>query len=1109
MMEYDLQFEECPHGNVYDINKLYGYEAWLNSFRYQEKSLEQKRTQLLTSIVDFLNNLDKPMRVVVAGSFNSGKSTFLNALMGQELMPVGVLRATGTANYLQASDKKEFTIIRHNAALEVRQYNENEALCKEIKRLMNDEQELINRIEIGCPDVDFLKTFTLIDTPGLNHNDLDTEISEREVARADVLIWVLFDKGSENIDKESILHFHQTHPECPIIIILNQIDDLETEDDLSDALQKVEKDFADICCKVFPISAKQAMQGGYEKNHQKVVESRFCDLHNYIHNVIFNSFWDLQKNIRLKQKSKDLLDRSKQFKSNHNKELEMAPENITDEIQQGHARYIDEKEFINQQLEKNLKINTDSQNFYESTAIKGLLVNILKHTHGLLCIDEQWSQAEKNDLWAQINRISKAKFRIGVFGSFSSGKSTLINTLLGEQCLLPVDEGPCTSVYTVIKKIDATNPTGSIKIDWKSLEELVEKLQDNLQSLSGDSLGELPEFQNTKQLVNWISKHKPRFDQLYKNFEDNSDWIWETDETKKALHQEIIALLKAVPCYKKLKNKYRHHDGQLNQLMADKMAACMVRSLVFYLDHPLLQHAEIIDSPGSGSVNLTDTMNARKLVKESDALLFLTEASMPLCKQEEMLFLKHIVEHVSSNEQIFFVATKTDLSKKAPEEIEKKITDTLSRVFKREEDDLKIYSISCDTGLNVQKFMASLNCFLQEGKDKNFLTIVQKNTKTALTNILKNYEYQLTQKQSDIQEIEEKIETFSRKKKNLERFWGSLINDEYKSISEGTYTIDLLTPYNSQRGKLEEKIVRSMESSNRDTGLEKAKNHINVHIKHIVKPCIELALEGVDKNLAEIDQTVQEILDDQIDTLYRAYNVTSVMKTIASDALYEKSFDELLASEVSSILINVLKNISNAQIRTGEIINTLGRNIKTKWEKYFNNAGEFISDLFFKDILKTNPMIFGENVEDAKNIRQQNKQRIKDKNDELDSQRLKGSYAENKLRNIMVNTLISTTDNIFIGKPNISNDESIIFIVKREFSTRLITYVEEIKADKHKAFKEVLENIQQSLEQQKNDLKKSNSEKEILSKNRIHIKEEIEFLKKESQEVMKRIESIY
>ena len=47
-----------------------------------------------TALADSIRQLDELFLLVTAGKFNSGKSAFINALMGQELLPEGVTPTT-------------------------------------------------------------------------------------------------------------------------------------------------------------------------------------------------------------------------------------------------------------------------------------------------------------------------------------------------------------------------------------------------------------------------------------------------------------------------------------------------------------------------------------------------------------------------------------------------------------------------------------------------------------------------------------------------------------------------------------------------------------------------------------------------------------------------------------------------------------------------------------------------------------------------------------------------------------------------------------------------------------------------------------------------------
>src|SRR5438045_1569798 len=52
--------------------------------------------------------------LVVVGEFNHGKSTFVNALLGETVLPVGVTPTTAAIHHLKYSDKPEATVVKTN-----------------------------------------------------------------------------------------------------------------------------------------------------------------------------------------------------------------------------------------------------------------------------------------------------------------------------------------------------------------------------------------------------------------------------------------------------------------------------------------------------------------------------------------------------------------------------------------------------------------------------------------------------------------------------------------------------------------------------------------------------------------------------------------------------------------------------------------------------------------------------------------------------------------------------------------------------------------------------------------------------------------------------------
>jgi predicted GTPase len=149
--QIDPRFRNEPYGYHLDINPLYSYREQLRTIL----ATLQPHQDLLNRIDALLASLDEPMRVVVAGGFNAGKSTFLNALVNQRIMPVRAIRSTCTVNLLQGGTRRKLVIHRCNGQREQRSYQNDADAQQQIDALMKTEHQSIARIAVCCPNQSF------------------------------------------------------------------------------------------------------------------------------------------------------------------------------------------------------------------------------------------------------------------------------------------------------------------------------------------------------------------------------------------------------------------------------------------------------------------------------------------------------------------------------------------------------------------------------------------------------------------------------------------------------------------------------------------------------------------------------------------------------------------------------------------------------------------------------------------------------------------------------------------------------------------------------------------------------------------------------------------
>src|SRR5262249_52374795 len=146
-------------------------------------------------------DLDEMFLLVVVGEFNSGKSAFINALIGAAVMPEGVTPTTSLVNVLRWGEAPTERV-------------EGEAL-----------------IERTYP-ADFLRDVSVVDTPGTNAILRRHEAITRDfIPRSD---FVLFVTSVERPFSESERAFLASIREWgkKVLIVLNKIDLLDGEEEL-------------------------------------------------------------------------------------------------------------------------------------------------------------------------------------------------------------------------------------------------------------------------------------------------------------------------------------------------------------------------------------------------------------------------------------------------------------------------------------------------------------------------------------------------------------------------------------------------------------------------------------------------------------------------------------------------------------------------------------------------------------------------------------------------------------------------------------------------------------------------------------------------------------
>jgi GTPase SAR1 family protein len=165
--------------------------------------------------------LRQPMRVAVVGLIKAGKSTLINALLGEEVLITGPVEATFNVNWLRHAEQPSLTVhFKDGRPPETEPFGQLGALTSRGDKNRGYLLD-IDYIEVGYPNP-ILKTFDLIDTPGLASQHKDdsqntkdflnlhgkelTEVTHAKASKADAVLY-LFSQGLAAADESIIEAF--------------------------------------------------------------------------------------------------------------------------------------------------------------------------------------------------------------------------------------------------------------------------------------------------------------------------------------------------------------------------------------------------------------------------------------------------------------------------------------------------------------------------------------------------------------------------------------------------------------------------------------------------------------------------------------------------------------------------------------------------------------------------------------------------------------------------------------------------------------------------------------------------------------------------------------
>lgn len=246
-----------------ELKKFQVYRQKLDKYCYQVFQIIQEcqnHNLLPNTLINEVSTVSKKIqsqrfRLAVIGEFSQGKSTLLNALLGEEIQPVRAIPCSGTVTVLKYGTQKR-VICRYkdgrSEEIAFEEYKVKATISKEAAlEHRSDElaQSNIEEIIFEHPELALCKNgVEIVDSPGLNEHPQRTAITQKILTDTDAAIFLtnamrlLPEKEKELLhDVRYQLNNSSTkEPADNLFVLVNFMDNLDTQEDIQDVKQRLE-----------------------------------------------------------------------------------------------------------------------------------------------------------------------------------------------------------------------------------------------------------------------------------------------------------------------------------------------------------------------------------------------------------------------------------------------------------------------------------------------------------------------------------------------------------------------------------------------------------------------------------------------------------------------------------------------------------------------------------------------------------------------------------------------------------------------------------------------------------------------------------------------------
>lgn len=261
--------------------------------------------------------------VLVVGRFSSGKSTFLNAILGEDILPHSHMETTGIITEISYSNEEKIILYpKDGKPFNIKKEKLENYICIDEE---NDNKKY-NKVVIKFPFDKKWKGCMFVDSPGLEGISGSDQVTKDYLPQADLIIYCMSATQAYDIhDKDRI---EDLNKKCKkkVIPVITKFGDVQKDDvergrhDAEKLKEKLSKELKEVSeFGVFFVDSREALSAKKKNDENALKKSGFVEMEDKVSKVLF------LYNHKFPSMLSDLIDQNKTFQNRLESDIKNAP----------------------------------------------------------------------------------------------------------------------------------------------------------------------------------------------------------------------------------------------------------------------------------------------------------------------------------------------------------------------------------------------------------------------------------------------------------------------------------------------------------------------------------------------------------------------------------------------------------------------------------------------------------------------------------------------------------------------------------------------------------------------------------------------------------------